>query len=114
MANVYLGIKCCSYTFIPLFPSPHLWSKICNVGLLFLQGSLRDKHGEVAVLHTQLLDLPVKEFFDGIPDRIRPRPQHVTATDVVILDHLSLGDHLKTAKTMILVKNKTVLLQFTK
>lgn len=85
------------------------------MGLLFLQGSLRDKHGEVAVLHTQLLDLPVKEFFDGIPDSIRPGPQHVTATDVVILDHLGLGDDLNTAEIDFFLKQLTKLFtQFTK
>lgn len=79
---------------ILLIPSPHLWGKICNVGFLFLQSSLRNKHGEVAVLHTQLLDLTVKEFFDGLPDGERPGSQHVTAADIIILDHLGLGDHL--------------------
>lgn len=46
----------------------YLWSKVCNVGLLLLQGCLRDKHGEVAVLHTQFLNFLVKEVFNRLPD----------------------------------------------
>lgn len=46
----------------------YLWSKVCNVGLLLLQGCLRDKHREVAVLHTQFLNFLVKEVFNRLPD----------------------------------------------
>ena len=62
--------------------------------LLLLQGGLRDEHGEVAVLHAQLLDAPVEELLDGLPDGVGPGPQHVAAADVVVLDHLRFGDHL--------------------
>lgn len=48
--------------------SSYLRSKVFNVGLLLLQGGLRDEHGEVAVLHTKFLNLPVEEFFNGLPD----------------------------------------------
>lgn len=48
--------------------SSYLRSKVFNVGLLLLQGGLGDEHGEVAVLHTKFLNLPVEEFFNGLPD----------------------------------------------
>lgn len=64
------------------------------MGLFFLQGGLRNKHGEVAVLHAQLLDLTVKEVFNGLPDGEGPGPQHIAATDIIILDHLCFGNDL--------------------
>lgn len=51
----------------------YLWGKVCDVGLLLLQSSLGHKHGEVAVLHAQLLNFPVKEVFDCLPDGVGPR-----------------------------------------
>lgn len=66
----------------------YLWSKVCNVGLFLLQGSLRDEHGEVAVLHTQFLNFSVKEFFNGLPDGEGPWPQDIAATHVIVLNHL--------------------------
>lgn len=72
----------------------YLWSKVFNVGLFFLQGSLRDEHGEVAVLHTQFLNLKVKEVFNGFPDGERPGPQDIAAADIIILNHLCFSDDL--------------------
>lgn len=65
------------------------------MGLFLLQGGLRDEHGEVAVLHAQFLDLPIKEVFDGFPDGVGPGPQHIAAADVVVFNHLGFGDDLK-------------------
>lgn len=76
----------------------YLWGKVFDVGLLLLQGGLRDEHGEVAVLHAQFLDLPVKEVFDHLPDGEGPGPQHVAAAYVVVLNHLGLGDDLGVKK----------------
>lgn len=73
----------------------YLWGKVFNVRLLLLQGCLRDEHGEVAVLHTQLLDLTVKEFFNRLPDGEGPGPQHVAAADVVIFNHFCFSDDLQ-------------------
>lgn len=72
----------------------YLWSKVFNVGLFLLQGGLGDKHGEVAVLHTQFLNLTVKEVFNGFPDGKGPGTQHIAATDIIILNHLSFSDDL--------------------
>lgn len=77
----------------------YLWGKVFDVRLLFLQGGLRDKHGEVAVLHSQLLDLAVKELFNRLPDGEGPGSQHVAAADVVIFNHLCLGDDLQSERT---------------
>lgn len=73
----------------------YLWGKIVNVGLLLLQGSLRDKHGEIAVLHSQLPNLSIKEVFDGFPNGEGPGPQHIAAADVIILNHLCFSDDLE-------------------
>lgn len=73
----------------------YLWGKVFNVGLFLLQGGLRDEHGEVAVLHTQFLNLPVKELFNGLPDGVGPGPQHIAAADIVVLNHLCFSDDLE-------------------
>lgn len=62
--------------------------------LFLLQGSLRNEHGEVAVLHTQFLNLTVKEVFNGFPDGVGPGPQHITAAHIIILNHLCFSDDL--------------------
>jgi hypothetical protein len=36
-------------------------SESCNVVFLLLQDLLRDKHGEISVLHAHFLDLSIKE-----------------------------------------------------
>lgn len=96
----------CASDFRSLGVLTYLRSEICNVRLFLLQGSLGDKHGEVAVLYAQLLNFPVKEVFNCLPDGVGPRPQHVAAAHIVILDHLCLGDDLngqpKKKKTIIL------------
>lgn len=71
------------------------------MSLLLLQCCLRDEHGEVAVLHSKLPDFPVKEFFDTLPDRIGPWPQHVTTANIVILNHLGLGNHLEIQQNLV-------------
>lgn len=65
------------------------------MGLFLLEGGLRNEHGEVAVLHTQLLNFPVKELFDRLPDGVGPGPQHIAAADIIVLDHLCFGDDLE-------------------
>lgn len=75
--------------------SSYLRSKVFNVGLLLLQGGLGDEHGEVAVLHTKFLNLPVEEFFNGLPDGERPGPQHIAATDVIVLNHFCFSNDLE-------------------
>jgi hypothetical protein len=62
--------------------------------LLGVQLRLGDEHGEVAVLDAHLLDAPVEELGDRLPQAERPRAQDVAARDVVKLDHLTLVDHL--------------------
>lgn len=64
------------------------------MGFFLLQGGLRDEHGEVAVLHTHFLNLPVKEVFNGLPDGEGPGPQHIAATNIIVLNHLGLSDDL--------------------
>ena len=54
-----------------------LWSKAFDVLLLSVELCLRDKHGEVAVLHTKLLDPRVEELRDGLPEAKRPWAQDV-------------------------------------
>lgn len=73
----------------------YLWSEVFNVGFFLLQSGLRHKHGEVAVLHTHFLDLRVKEGLDGLPDGIRPGPQHIAAAHIIVLNHLCLSDDLQ-------------------
>lgn len=82
------------FCFFCMFVS-YLWGKIFNVGLLLLQGSLRDKHGEIAVLHSQLPNLSIKEVLDGFPNGEGPGPQHIAAADVIILNHLCFSDDLE-------------------
>lgn len=65
------------------------------MAFFLLQGGLRHEHGEVAVLHAQFPDLPVKEGLNGLPDGVGPGPQHVAAANVVVLDHLRFGDDLE-------------------
>ena len=65
------------------------------MGLFLLQGGLRDEHWEVAVLHAEFLNLPVKEVFNGLPDGEGPGPQHVAATNIVVLNHLCFSDDLE-------------------
>lgn len=73
----------------------YLRSKVFNVGLFLLQGGLRDEHGEVAVLHTQFPNLSVKEVFNGLPDGVRPGPQHIAAANIIVLNHLCFSDDLE-------------------
>ena len=44
----------------PRYPG-YLRCKVCYVGLLSLKSTLGDKHGEVGILHTQLLDLSINK-----------------------------------------------------
>lgn len=65
------------------------------MGLFLLQGGLRDEHGEVAVLHAQFPNLPVKEVFNGLPDGVGPGPQHIAAANIIVLNHLCFSDDLE-------------------
>lgn len=47
-----------------------------NVVLLALEHLRGDKHGEVAVLHADSLDVIVEPALDLLPNRIRPRLPH--------------------------------------
>lgn len=81
--------------------------------LLLLQGRLRDEHGEVAVLHSQLLDLTVKELFNRLPDGKGPGPQHVAAADVVIFNHFCFSDDLQSDRTRSSLETDRVLAKLT-
>jgi hypothetical protein len=39
-----------------------LWRETLNVVLFLFQPRLRDKHGEIAVLHAELFDFGVEKF----------------------------------------------------
>lgn len=65
----------------------NLWGKVGHVRLLRLQGALGHEHGEVAVLHAQLLDLGVEEVLDGLPDGKGPGTEDVAATHIVVFNH---------------------------
>ncbi|KAK7827139.1 LOW QUALITY PROTEIN: hypothetical protein U0070_019935 [Myodes glareolus] len=43
------------------------------------QRSLRHKYGEVAVLHTQLLDLSIEEVLNEFPNGVRPGTENIAA-----------------------------------
>lgn len=86
---------------LPLLPpncfrnKSHLWSKISDMSFFLLQRWMRDKHWEVTILNSQLLDFPVKEFLDALPDWVGPRAQDVTATHIIIFDQLRFCDNLQ-------------------
>ncbi len=40
---------------------------------------------------------------DPLPDAVRPRSQDIAATDVIVLHHLRLGDHLGVPVTQVLL-----------
>jgi len=63
---------------------------------LGLQRISRDEHRKVAVLKAELLDLGIKPVGDALPDAERPRTQHVTSTDIIVLDHFGLCYDLRT------------------
>ena len=63
--------------------------------LLLLQSGLRYEHRKVTVLKAELLNLGIKPLLNRFPDPEGPRTEDVTATHVVVLDHLSFCDHLK-------------------
>jgi hypothetical protein len=71
-----------------------------------LQCTFRDEQREIAVLDPKFFDILIERIFDRIPNRKRPRsckllviaeklvPQYVASRNVIIRDHLSLGDDL--------------------
>lgn len=65
------------------------------MGLFLLEHTARHKDGEVTILHSNLLDLSIKPGLNGLPNSVGPGTEDVAAADIVILDHLSLGDHLR-------------------
>lgn len=73
----------------------NLRSKISNVGLFFLEHTARYEDGEVAVLDANFLDLSIQPGLDCLPNCKGPGSEDVAAAYVVVLDHLSLGDHLR-------------------
>ena len=62
--------------------------------LLLAKSSLRDEHGEVAVLHSILLEAGVEETLNTFPNEVGEWPEDVASRDFVILDHLTLCNDL--------------------
>lgn len=65
------------------------------MGLLFFQHRTRHKYGKVAILHPIFLDSSIKPGLYVFPDAERPRSKDVTSADVVVLDQLPFGYHLR-------------------
>lgn len=63
-----------------------LGSETLNVVLLLLESAGGDKHGEVGVLDTELLNLDVEPGLDLLPDRVRLGSEDVATRDVVVAD----------------------------
>jgi len=64
------------------------------VVLLLLEGVLRNEHWEVGVLSAGFLEPLVEERLNLLPDVEGPRSQNVAPGYLVVVDQLSLGDHL--------------------
>ena len=45
-------------------------------------------------MHTNLPDLGIKKVLDTLPNKITPRLQNVAATDIVVVQHITLAEHL--------------------
>ncbi|KAI3476391.1 hypothetical protein L1887_62043 [Cichorium endivia] len=71
-----------------------LGGEALDVVLLALEHVCGDEHGEVAVLDADLLDLCVEEVLDGLPDKVGPGLEDVAARDVVVVEHVTLAQHL--------------------
>ena len=71
-----------------------LGSEARYVVLLLIKRLLSHKHGEVAVLHTDLLEKRVCVGRDLLPDEERVRAQDVAARYVVVFNEVGLGDDL--------------------
>ena len=65
-----------------------------DVVLLTLEHLGGDEHGEVRVLDAELLDVRVEPALDDLPDAVRPWLEDVAARDVVVVDHVRLGENL--------------------
>mmetsp|Transcript_35021 Transcript_35021/g.53759 ORF Transcript_35021/g.53759 Transcript_35021/m.53759 type:complete len:601 (-) Transcript_35021:128-1930(-) len=65
-----------------------------KVVLFLLEGTLRDEHREVGVLGTAGLEASVEVGLDLLPDVEGARAEDVATGDVIIVDKLSLSDHL--------------------
>ena len=65
-----------------------------HVFLLLVEGFLSDKDWEVAILHANLLESHIHESLDLLPDIEGEGSEDVAAGDVIVLDHVGLGDDL--------------------
>ena len=75
-------------------PSDFRWEAF-NMIFLFVQGCLCHKHWEVAILHANLFNSFVNKLLDVFPDEVRQRSKDVAPWNVVVLNHLSLGNYLR-------------------
>lgn len=62
--------------------------------LLLLEDSLRHKHGEVGIVHTQSCNRLVKEGLDLAPNEVTPWSEDVTARYIVVFQQFGLFDNL--------------------
>ena len=69
-------------------------SETCDVILFFVQCCLGHKHGEVDILHANLLEKLISKICDLLPDVERGGTQNVAARDIVILNQFGLCDNL--------------------
>lgn len=83
-----------SYTLENIAKADYLGREVGDVRLFAFESRLGDEHGEVAVFDAQLLDLPVEERLNGLPDRVGPGAQYVATRHVVVLDHFTFRNHL--------------------
>ena len=83
----------------------NLRSEIRHVGLLPFQSSLGHEHGKVAVLDPHLLDLPVEEVDNGLPNFVRPRTEDVATAHIVVLNHFGLRYDLENGTQKIITNN---------
>ena len=55
---------------------------------------MRNKHGEVAILNTKLLDLGIEKIFNRFPNGVSPWSKNVATANIIVLDHFGFGDNL--------------------
>jgi len=72
----------------------NLRCKVIDVFFFRHQCGFGDKHREITVFEADLLNLRIEPALNAFPDAKRPRTQHIAATYIVILYHLSLRNNL--------------------